>query len=119
MALSIDELTRLSDDQVQTFARGELVRWQASQASHYQRQLARAPQLQSRNWQQYLERSHEEVFTALQQTPSWEDLLGHATDDPINTLANIRSGGQRLSQALKAWPQIWQAAATFTQENSA
>ena len=119
MALSIDELTRLSDDQVQTFARSELVRWQASQASHYQRQLARAPQLQSRNWQQYLERSHEEVFTALQQIPSWEDLLGHATDDPINTLANIRSGGQRLSQALKAWPQIWQAAATFTQENSA
>ena len=113
MAQSIEELTRLSDSELQAFGRGELARWQASQVDHYRRQLARAPGLQSRNWQQYLERGYEEVFTALQQTPSWEDLLGYTTNDATATLEIVRKGGQRLAQALKAWPKIWRAAEDF------
>mgnify|MGYP000008525272 FL=1 len=113
MAQGIDDLTRLSDTELQAFARTELANWQASQAGHFRRQLARASALQSANWQQYLERGHEEVFTALQQTPSWDDLLGHTVEDPSETLALLRSGGQRLSSALKAWPSLWAAAGGF------
>ena len=113
MAQSIEELTRLSDSELQAFGRGELARWQASQVDHYRRQLARAPGLQSRNWQQYLERGYEEVFTALQQTPSWDDLLGYTTHDATATLEVVRKGGQRLAQALEAWPKIWRAAEDF------
>jgi hypothetical protein len=113
MAQGIDDLTRLSEADLQAFARTELANWQASQAGHFRRQLAQAPALQSANWQQYLERGHEEVFTALQQTPSWNDLLGHAVEDPTHTLSLLRSGGQRLSNALKAWPLLWAAAASF------
>ena len=113
MAQGIDDLTRLSEADLQAFARTELANWQASQAGHFRRQLAQAPVLQSANWQQYLERGHEEVFTALQQTPSWDDLLGHAVEDPTHTLSLLRSGGQRLSSALKAWPLLWAAAAGF------
>ena len=113
MAQGIDDLTRLSEADLQAFARTELANWQASQAGHFRRQLAQAPALQSANWQQYLERGHEEVFTALQQTPSWDDLLGHTVKDPTHTLSLLRSGGQRLSNALKAWPLLWAAAAGF------
>ena len=113
MAQGIDDLTRLSETDLQAFARIELANWQASQAGHFRRQLAQAPALQSANWQQYLERGHEEVFTALQQTPSWDDLLGHAVEDPTHTFSLLRSGGQRLSNALKAWPLLWAAAASF------
>jgi hypothetical protein len=113
MAEGIDALTRLSEANLQAFARTELANWQASQAGHFRRQLAQAPALQSANWQQYLERGHEEVFTALQQTPSWDDLLGHTVKDPTHTLSLLRSGGQRLSNALKAWPLLWAAAASF------
>ena len=113
MAQGIEDLTKLSTEELQAFARSELVSWQASQASHFRRQLSRAPELQSRNWQQYLERGHEEVFTALQQTPSWDDLLGHTVEDPTETLSLLRSGGQRLSSALKAWPSLWAAAEGF------
>ena len=113
MAQGIDDLTRLSEEELQAFARTELASWQASQAGHFRRQLARASALQSANWQQYLERGHEEVFTALQQTPSWDDLLGHTVDDPTQTLSLLRSGGQRLSAALKAWPSLWAAAESF------
>ncbi len=113
MAQGIDDLTRLSEEELQAFARTELANWQASQAGHFRRQLARASALKSANWQQYLERGHEEVFTALQQTPSWDDLLGHTVDDPTQTLSLLRSGGQRLSAALKAWPSLWTAAESF------
>ena len=113
MAQGIDDLTRLSETDLQAFARAELANWQASQIRHFRRQLAQAPALQSANWQQYLERGHEEVFTALQQTPSWDDLLGHAVEDPTHTLSLLRSGGQRLSNALKAWPLLLAAAAGF------
>lgn len=113
MAQSIEELTLLDNQALQAFARSELVRWQASQAGHFRRQLARSSQLQSKNWQQYLERGHEEVFTALQQTPDWDDLLGYSTEDPLETLSLVRSGGQNLAKALRAWPSIWSAAASF------
>jgi hypothetical protein len=56
MAEGIDALTRLSEADLQAFARTELANWQASQAGHFRRQLAQAPALQSANWQQYLER---------------------------------------------------------------
>ena len=115
MAQGIDELARLSDSELQAFGRAELARWQASQANHFRRQLALAPELQSRNWQQYLERGYEEVFAALQQTPSWDDLLGYTTKDAEETLKVVRSGGRRLAQALTAWPKIWLAAQNFDQ----
>ena len=113
MAQGINDLTRLGEADLQAFARTELANWQASQAGHFRRQLAQAPALQSANWQQYLERGHEEAFTALQQTPSWDDLLAHPVEDSAHTLSLVRSGGQRLSNALKAWPLLWAAAASF------
>lgn len=115
MAQGIDELARLSDSELQAFARAELAHWQASQANHFRRQLALAPELQSRNWQQYLERGYEEVFAALQKTPSWDDLLGYPTEDANETLKVVRSGGRRLARALTAWPKIWLAAQNFDQ----
>ena len=113
MAQGINDLTRLSEADLQAFARTELANWQASQAGHFRRQLAQAPALQSANWQQYLERGHEEAFTALQQTPSLDDLLAHPVEDSAHTLSLVRSWGQRLSNALKAWPLLWAAAAGF------
>jgi hypothetical protein len=47
MAQGIDDLTRLSEADLQAFARTELANWQASQAGHFRRQLAQAPALQS------------------------------------------------------------------------
>lgn len=113
MAQGIEELVQLSDDEIKSFASCELARWQSSQVSHFERQLRHAHQLGSRNWQQYLQRGHEEAFSALQKPPLWDELLAYPTKQPGETLDIVRRGGQRLATALRAWPDIWRAAHSF------
>lgn len=113
MAQGIRQLSNLSNTEIKGFAGTELARWQASQVAHFKRQLQRAPQLRSRNWQHYLERGHEEAFAALQRPPSWNELLAHPTDNAEQTLVDVRNGGEQLASALEAWPALWRAARTF------
>ena len=113
MAQGIADLTKISDADVKRVASSELARWQASQVAHFQRQLEHAAQLESRNWQQYLERGFQEAISAVQRPPTWEELLSYPTDEPSKALEKVRRGGHRLAQALEVWPQIWSAAKTF------
>lgn len=118
MAQGIQELASLPDADIRGFANAELARWQASQVAHFKRQLKRAPDLQSRNWQHYIERGHEEAFAALQKPPSWSELLAYPTEDAAHTLALVRRGGQQLANALEAWPSLWRAAQRFKEGES-
>ena len=113
LAQGVADLTELTNSEIKQFASRELARWQASQVAHFQRQLGNAEQLESRNWQQYLERGFQEAISALQRPATWNDLLAYPTDDPSTTLETVRRGGQRLARALEAWPLIWDAAKSF------
>ena len=113
MAQGVADLATLSNSEIKQFASSELARWQASQVAHFQRQLGHAAQLESRNWQQYLERGFQEAIAALQRPADWGDLLAYPTEEPMTTLETVRRGGKRLARALQAWPRIWDAARTF------
>ena len=80
-------LTEEYDGQLQTIAR----------------QFQMAPQLESQNWQAYLQRAAEELQQALMSTHSLGDLGGEGSFE------SIRSGTAAFAHCLDQWPAIREA----------
>ena len=118
IAQSITELAQLSEKDLLNFGRVELAKTQSRQLAGYDQQLQDAHQHGSDTWLKYLQRGHEEILETLQREPSITELLGVAEktlseQEATTMLASVRRGGERFSHALRAWPDIWEAARDY------
>ena len=113
-----DEISRLSEmslEALEEIVQGELLSKRASLLSRCMDHLGALPRLENLpgtlKWQAFLEESRDNLVSQIQSSEPHPvaDALAHATSD-IETLRRI---GFDFAAAMKAWPEICQAAREF------